>query len=192
MRGPLYKKCNSCNEDKPSAFFSKCKRAKDGLSYKCKTCVSKCKKKEYERNKNSYLEKAKLRYSNNKERIKEYARNRYNAKKEELIKKARGYYQKNKNLIRYKQNQYSKRMYSDLRIKAINILGSKCQICGFDDIRALQIDHVDGGGRKHRKIYSNFLKYYKLIIEDTLKNGGRYQLLCANCNTIKMFENDER
>mgnify|MGYP001577497613 FL=1 len=61
--------------------------------------------------------------------------------------------------------------------------GNKCAHCGFADKRALQIDHVHGGGAiEGRKIGSHQDKFYRKVLADT---EGRYQLLCANCNWIK-------
>lgn len=73
------------------------------------------------------------------------------------------------------------------RLDAINFYGGKCVRCGFDDWRALQFDHVDGGGRKELKDY-NWLSYLKKVVSDTT---GKYQLLCSNCNWIKKYENNE-
>ncbi len=68
-----------------------------------------------------------------------------------------------------------------------DILGGKCVRCGFDDERALQIDHIDGKGNDERKIRgSGTLTFYKHVIE---VKGKGYQILCANCNWIKRSEN---
>jgi hypothetical protein len=76
---------------------------------------------------------------------------------------------------------------SSLWAKAIQKLGGKCITCGFNDIRALQIDHVKGGGvREHRKLGANAV--YRLVLLDT---KGLFQCLCANCNWIKRRENNE-
>jgi hypothetical protein len=65
----------------------------------------------------------------------------------------------------------------------------ECIKCGFSDIRALQIDHVNGGGAIHyRQFKNNRPKYYKSML-DHLED---FQILCANCNTIKVIENKER
>jgi hypothetical protein len=66
--------------------------------------------------------------------------------------------------------------------------GNRCKQCGFDDRRAMQLDHVRGGGSKERKEkrWSNASVY-----SDALKNPEKYQLLCANCNAIKRYENGE-
>jgi hypothetical protein len=75
-----------------------------------------------------------------------------------------------------------------LRMAVIAFFGSKCATCGFDDVRALQIDHVFGGGCKERAERTEQSKYYIQVMKDT---SGKYQLLCANCNWLKRFENNE-
>src|ERR1700756_3265005 len=62
--------------------------------------------------------------------------------------------------------------------------GPRCNACGYDrDVRALQIDHVQGGGSAEiRGGLGAGLAYYYRVLRDTT---GRYQLLCANCNKIK-------
>ena len=92
-----------------------------------------------------------------------------------------------KEINKKKGNKYNRK----LRVKIIDMMGGKCVHCGFDDYRALQIDHVEGDGTKERKIYNNRSLYYKLIIIDLDNNGNKYQLLCANCNWIKRVENNE-
>ena len=76
------------------------------------------------------------------------------------------------------------------RTEAIAALGGKCIRCGFDDYRALQIDHVNGGGReKLSKL--NGLGYMNQVIQSVLNGESQFQLLCANCNWIKRAENNE-
>jgi hypothetical protein len=77
-----------------------------------------------------------------------------------------------------------------LRKSAIEALGGKCVQCGFTDVRALQIDHVNGGGVKHIRATSSATRYGD-IIKSVLKGEKIYQLLCANCNWIKKAVNDE-
>jgi len=77
-----------------------------------------------------------------------------------------------------------------MRQKVLKALGGKCKRCGFDDWRALQIDHVKGGGYKERKEmgHSGGPRYYLYVMAD---KTGRYQILCANCNWIKRYVNNE-
>ena len=80
--------------------------------------------------------------------------------------------------------------YSKARWEAIEVISKgiiSCCKCGFDDIRALQIDHINGGGLKHFKSHTS-VGYYKSMLDEPEK----YQLLCANCNWIKRYENKER
>ena len=74
------------------------------------------------------------------------------------------------------------------RLKMIAELGGCCVICGFSDWRALQFDHILGGGTQHKKSLNNNanrLHNYILVHRD------EFQLLCANCNWIKKYDRDE-
>lgn len=82
-----------------------------------------------------------------------------------------------------------RRWYEKVRRAIYDLLGEKCIRCGFDDKRALQIDHVYGGGNKERK--SRGTNNYKLILNKILDGSKEYQILCSNCNWIKRFENNE-
>jgi hypothetical protein len=91
----------------------------------------------------------------------------------------------------YKRN-YAKQYHRDTRKRVIEILGGKCVGCGFSDVRALQIDHIDGGGNSEYGINgAHGISYYNKIIKSKCDNEIKYQLLCANCNWIKRVENKE-
>lgn len=77
------------------------------------------------------------------------------------------------------------------RQKVVDLLGGKCKRCGFTDGRALQIDHINGGG--YQEIKKNSAKRrYKLVLESVQRKENKYQLLCANCNWIKRYEDKEK
>jgi hypothetical protein len=58
------------------------------------------------------------------------------------------------------------------------------------DVRALHIDHVNGGGHKHQKRKGVGSMWVEILRE--LRNGSKdYQLLCAYCNWMKRYENGE-
>ena len=79
-----------------------------------------------------------------------------------------------------------------LRQKVINVFGGICIKCGFSDVRALQIDHIKGGGGRELKKFKGHRKFYLYILSLSDKERReKYQLLCANCNKIKQFENNE-
>lgn len=80
--------------------------------------------------------------------------------------------------------------YRKTKEEILSLLGSKCKRCGFSDIRALQIDHIEGGGNKALKNANNeYRRILKFLRENIYQN--KYQLLCANCNWIKKSENKE-
>ncbi len=98
------------------------------------------------------------------------------------------YYRKNADKIRVRARVYTKHSRERRRAQVIEALGGVCTHCGFADIRALQIDHIHGGGsQEHRNGYG----WYKDILASIEKRDGKFQLLCANCNWIKKHEQKE-
>ena len=98
-----------------------------------------------------------------------------------------------------------KLMKKRIRLEAMNYISDELKCSnpnclvpgGCRDIRALQIDHINGGGNKEsREIGKGFrnyqIRYWKYILalpqEEVRK---RYQILCALCNTLKMWDNNE-
>ena len=84
---------------------------------------------------------------------------------------------------------YKSERYYRLRLMVLDALGGRCCKCGFSDFRALQIDHINGGGIIDRHKMSK--GYHESIVKSFLANENKYQLLCANCNWIKRSENNE-
>ncbi len=80
----------------------------------------------------------------------------------------------------------------NMRAAILDFFGGKCLRCGFSDPRALHLDHINGDGNKERKVgKGNKWDQYRLILSDPETARARYQLLCANCNTIKQVERGE-
>lgn len=69
-----------------------------------------------------------------------------------------------------------------LKVEVIQEYGGKCVCCSESHFEFLQIDHIHGNGRAHRKkIRGNIYSWLK-------RNGfpkDRFQLLCSNCNFSK-------
>ncbi len=81
-------------------------------------------------------------------------------------------------------NQYQK-----IRNRVLEKLGNRCCRCGFSDVRALQIDHINNDGADHRRKHKAGTIQYIRDIERSIDAGEKkYQLLCANCNAIKEKE----
>ena len=64
-----------------------------------------------------------------------------------------------------------------------------CVKCGFNDIRALSVDHINSDGSKHRKEDKSARFIYKWLKKHDYPEG--FQILCMNCNFIKRYENNE-
>ena len=80
--------------------------------------------------------------------------------------------------------------YRESRNQVLQTLGSRCARCGFADARALQIDHVAGGGVTELRALT-WRDYHAKVLAAHTTNTGEYALLCANCNWIKRATNNE-
>ncbi len=118
--------------------------------------------------------------------VKEIARKRYEDNKEHCKKISMRYYYKHKK--EYKQKRW--KLALDIHKKAIKILGGKCIICGIDDLRILQINHIDGEGTKEYKKIGNYI-FYKSII-DGKRNLDDLDVRCANHNILYEYETGRR
>lgn len=75
-----------------------------------------------------------------------------------------------------------------LRERIVRKLGGACSRCCYsDDIRALQLDHVNGDGASHRVRDLGCSRKYYIQMEAELDSGA-YQVLCSNCHSIKTHE----
>jgi hypothetical protein len=65
-----------------------------------------------------------------------------------------------------------------------------CSSCGMGDFRVLDLDHVEGGGNKHRELSKGgTYSIYSQLKREGFPEG--YQVLCRNCNWIKALEKRE-
>lgn len=72
-----------------------------------------------------------------------------------------------------------------------SLLGGECARCGFADARALQLDHIQGGGARELRKSGNRRFQYQRVLRSVKAGEMVYQLLCANCNWIKRAERGE-
>jgi hypothetical protein len=89
----------------------------------------------------------------------------------------------------YKQSEHGKRIvasvskrYRDKRkLEVIQYYGGKCECCGEFNIKFLTIDHVKGGGNKHRKqLGVAGSSFYSWLIKNEYPKG--FRVLCFQCN----------
>ena len=87
------------------------------------------------------------------------------------------------------------------RLVLIYMLGGKCSCkgsdcwhdgeCLVDDVRCLQLDHINGDGAADRREHgggTGIIGYYYRHPEEA---KGKLQVLCANCNWVKKHNNRE-
>ena len=92
------------------------------------------------------------------------------------------------------QRLHARRWNHRQKLAVFEALGSRCILCGFNDKRALQVDHVNGKGRQERRLLNKPGAMYFRYILNSIQAGehNKYQLLCANCNWIKRVKNNEQ
>ena len=123
-----------------------------------------------------------------------YYKNYYQAHKEEQLIKSRKYQAEHKEelAIKYKiryqkhcetRKEYSRNRHQSLRKEAIEHYGNKCACCGETITEFLSIDHINGGGRKHRESVNSELCFW--LKKNNYPDG--FQVLCYNCNCAKGF-----
>jgi len=91
--------------------------------------------------------------------------------------------------VKEKHSEHTRAIHRHVKLEVLQhySLHLKCQECGFSDVRALSIDHIDGGGTAHARSGVNMLYYW-------LKNKGYpsgFQVLRMNCQYIKREEKQE-
>lgn len=88
------------------------------------------------------------------------------------------WYERNKLERKAAQARYRKKV----RLKVLEHYGGKCQCCGEDKYEFLSIDHINGGGNKHRKENGLLTGQgtYRWLIRNNFPKG--FRVLCHNCN----------
>ncbi|MEM2938800.1 MAG: hypothetical protein QXU95_00795 [Candidatus Bathyarchaeia archaeon] len=78
-----------------------------------------------------------------------------------------------------------KKIYYELRFKAIESLGGRCVICGIDDKYMLTIDHIDNNWKKDPFSRRNKRALYRYVLNNAESARKRFQVLCWNHNSMK-------
>ncbi len=127
------------------------------------------------------------------EKQKEQCREYYKQNKGKILTLKKLYYQEHRDKILKDPKRFA-RVAKYRRAKKEKVLlhygGGKlaCVECGFTDIRALTIDHLDSGGCNHRKSVKSG-SFYIWLAKQAYPEG--YQTLCMNCQFIKRVEKGE-
>lgn len=152
----------------------------------------------YLKNKEKVLTKNKLwaKSEKGKERSKRY----YQQNKDIIRKANKKWRNKNQDRLRQYAKQYSKLHSAKTSYegytkgynykKRLQVLihyssnPPQCKCCNENIIQFLSIDHINGGGNKHRK-ESKIGYIYSWLIKNNFPEG--FQVLCHNCNMAKGY-----
>ena len=127
-----------------------------------------------------------------KEERKEYDRQYYLKHRRRIIEKRKQYYEDNKGEVikrvgQYRQDHRNTDFYcgmleqhqykTEIRHKALDLYGGKCENCGATKL--LEFHHSNFDGENERKIYSS-TKMYKSLADGNKRSDLR--LLCRSCH----------
>jgi hypothetical protein len=76
--------------------------------------------------------------------------------------------------------EYKRQWDRKRRELVITHYGGECACCGEDEFGFLAIDHVNGGGTKHRAEIGSGSHMVTWLINENFPEG--YRVLCHNCN----------
>lgn len=80
-----------------------------------------------------------------------------------------------------------KELYERMRMEALRKYSvtpyPSCVCCGETVIQFLGLDHINGGGRQHRRTVGNGYAYYRWLKKHEWPDG--FQTMCHNCNQAK-------
>jgi len=136
-----------------------------------------------------------------REEIKLKAKEYYQKTKAVQKLKHKEYYQKNRDAIIDKSTRYHlehqewRRKYyqgyhAKVRLETLAKVDPalKCAMCGCDDTRFLEVNHIDGGGRKEQSKLRNEHQNMILLIHHGKRGLEDLNLLCRACNSIDHLE----
>lgn len=183
------KVCNRCGILKSADDFGrkKYRNGTVGLVSYCKECERERAREYREKNRSKVLASSRKHYENNKDKYKERWKEYYEENREIIKERQKQYRKEHPEKVR----EYSKRArerHKENRKIIIEAYGGKCECCGESHWELLTIDHINGGGRAHRRTLTNSdvlsnasKKFYKWLIENDFPKND-FRLLCFNCN----------
>lgn len=125
-------------------------------------------------------EQRRKHYKKNKDEInkkrREYRKSPEN--REKILKQATKWRENNRERANELSRISKKRYEESAKKKVFDYYGRECACCGEKEMMFLTIDHIDGGGTKHRKKMGE--KITTWLLRNNLPKG--FQTLCFNCN----------
>lgn len=121
------------------------------------------------------------------ESIEDYKKRRYNCdlkRRKVLYSLTRKWRDNIKNNPEYKRknNERATRNYYKNKKECLDHYKHKCRCCGETIFEFLTIEHINGGGRKHRE-ENKITNMWLWLIKNKFPDG--FEILCYNCNCGK-------
>lgn len=139
----------------------------------------------YQRIRSRFL--AKMKQPESADHRRQVRRAHYAKNKVVVLSKIRAYQSANKD----RASQWHRKGNADYRERLKNLVydayGNSCACCGETERAFLSVDHIGGGGRKHREeVGIGSSRMYRAIIESGFPKD-KFRLLCMNCNFAIRF-----
>ena len=188
------KQCYKCKQILHFSKFNRNGTNKDGLEGRCRECGKIYQEKIKMKNKGRIYDEDYQKHCFNCKQILHFSKfNKSSIRVDGLNSYCREcskkfdkiYYKNNKN----KFNKYRRKMHRENKIKDLFHYSNgtmSCVKCGYSDIRALEIDHINNDGAEHRKKVGSSWDFYLRLIKNDYPEG--YQVLCRNCNWLKNLD----
>lgn len=159
------KRCSKCKANfDPKTHFQKNCSTKDGYDHYCRTCKKTESAGRRERRKNQGKCHCGNRLQSSYETC-AVCRNRRQV-----------WGDKNPEIVR-ENNKAWRTKYKNL---VFDRYGRSCACCGLTIPEFLTIDHIDGGGTRHRRLIGWGVNFYYWLVKQGLPDG--YRTFCMNCN----------
>jgi len=111
----------------------------------------------------------------------------YNASKYDFRERNREYYKEYHNKYNHtpQRKEYTGQYSRAIKMDVMDHYGGVCQCCGESELAFLTIDHIHGGGSKHRREIGSVggRTFYRWLQKNNYPAG--FQTLCMNCNLAK-------
>jgi len=105
----------------------------------------------------------------------------YQANRPRLLAKRKAYVAAHLEETRAKVRECGARRRARNKAAVFLHYGQYCACCGETQVEFLSVDHVNGGGGKHKKSIGAYI--YDWLVKHNFPEG--FQILCFNCNMAK-------
>lgn len=151
--------CPSCLENLENCNFYKDSTRKDSMRTYCKNCT-------------------KTKFSDSRKKY--YLKN-----KEKFTKKSKEWAEKNRDKSRKYKKKYKDKKIIEIK-NLINSYKKECLICKEQDIRCLELHHMN---KEDKKFLVSKMKYSITNIPIIIKEINKCVCLCSNCHRKEHFKN---